>query len=48
MSIRERRIARGWTQDELARRTGVPQQVISQMERKLPTILKALGIEGAL
>lgn len=50
--IRERREARGWSQDELARRTGTSQQNIGRIEsgkvqhsRYIEPILKALGSE---
>jgi transcriptional regulator with XRE-family HTH domain len=51
--IREKRLERGWTQLELAQKSGVPQPTISQIEsgnRRYPTyenikkIAKALGI----
>ncbi len=51
--IREKRLEKGWTQFELAEKSGVPQSTISQIERgnrKYPThenimkIVKALEI----
>ncbi|MBT2576869.1 helix-turn-helix transcriptional regulator [Bacillus sp. ISL-8] len=52
--IREARLEKGWTQLELAKKSGVPQPTLSQIEsgeRKYPTyqnikkIAEALGIK---
>ncbi|MCH5460817.1 helix-turn-helix transcriptional regulator [Bacillus thuringiensis] len=52
--IRETRLEKGWTQLELAKKSGVPQPTLSQIEsgeRKYPTyqnikkIAEALGIK---
>ncbi|MEB4893705.1 helix-turn-helix transcriptional regulator [Bacillus thuringiensis] len=53
--IREARLQKGWTQLDLAKKSGVPQPTISQIEsgeRKYPTyqnikkIAEALGIKA--
>lgn len=52
--IKAKRMERGWTQQELSEKSGVPQPTISQIEqgnRKYPThrniqkIAKALGVD---
>ncbi|MGM2628535.1 helix-turn-helix domain-containing protein [Bacillus cereus group sp. Bce038] len=49
--IREKRIEKGWTQLELAKKSGVPQPTISQIEngyRKYPTYTNIKRIAIAL
>jgi molybdate-binding protein/DNA-binding XRE family transcriptional regulator len=49
-SIRERRIARGWSQDELARRAGLSRPAVSAIEtgRVAPAVSAALSLAAAL
>ncbi|AUB67241.1 XRE family transcriptional regulator (plasmid) [Bacillus cereus] len=49
--IREKRIEKGWTQLDLAKKSGVPQPTISQIEngyRKYPTYTNIKRIAIAL
>lgn len=49
--IREKRIEKGWTQLDLAKKPGVPQPTISQIEngyRKYPTYTNIKRIATAL
>jgi transcriptional regulator with XRE-family HTH domain len=51
IKIREKRLEKGWTQFELAEKSGVPQPTISQIERgdrKHPTYKNIMKIAKAL
>src|SRR6266516_4610790 len=50
LRIREARIARGWTHEELARRTGVNWRTVQRWQKgnlpRLPTLLRLADILG--
>lgn len=55
--VQRERLARGWTQHDLAKRTGIGQQYLSAIERgnrpdprltTLRRLARALGVDGSL
>lgn len=45
--IREKRVQKGWSQEELAQKVGVSKMLVSQIERGLRTLTMPVAIEMA-